>query len=63
MYALSGLLLFFCFFLLFLSVCLFVLGFFFAFFLIYKTYNLFIMNALNNTVDKCYLLFFLDIFC
>lgn len=60
MYALSGLLLFFSF----VFVCLFVcFGGFLAFFLIYKTYNLFIMNALNNTVDKCNLLFFLDIFC
>lgn len=57
-----GFVFFFGFFLLFLSVCLFVLGVF-CFFLIYKTYNLFIMNALNNTVDKCYLFFFLDIFC
>lgn len=40
------------FFLLYLSVCLFVLVFF------HKTYNLFIMNAIDNTVDKCYLLFF-----
>lgn len=48
----------------FVFVCLFVcFGFFFAFFLIYKTYNLFIMNALNNTVDKCYLLFLGGIFC
>lgn len=63
MYALSGLLLFFLFFS-FVFVCLFVcFGVFFAFFLIYKTYNLFIMNALNNTVDKCYLLFFGGMFC
>lgn len=63
MYALSGLLLFFLFFS-FVFVCLFVcFGVFFAFFLIYKTYNLFIMNALNNTVDKCYLLFLGGIFC
>lgn len=48
---------FFGFFLFFLSVCLFVLGFF------HKTYYLFIMNALNNTVDKCYLLFFGGMFC
>lgn len=54
-----------CFFVFFFCFCLFVCLFwvFFGFFLIYKTYNLFIMNALNNTVDKCYLLFFLDIFC
>lgn len=49
----------------FFCFCLFVCLFwvFFGFFLIYKTYNLFIMNALNNTVDKCYLLFFGCMFC
>lgn len=53
-----------CFFVFFFCFCLFVcFGVFFAFFLIYKTYNLFIMNALNNTVDKCYLLFLGGIFC
>lgn len=54
-----------CFFVFFFCFCLFVCLFwvFFGFFLIYKTYNLFIMNALNNTVDKCYLLFFGGMFC
>lgn len=48
---------FFCLFFFLFFVCLFVcFGVFLAFFF-YKTYNLFIMNALNNTVDKCYLLF------
>lgn len=58
-----GFFVFFFFLVFFFCICLFVCFCFFWLFFIYKTYNLFIMNALNKTVDKCYLLFFGGMFC